>query len=105
VAERSQGNAKLPANSERIPTEEVERLVHSLNWAHYSDIAVAFGDLAADLLDARRENERLRAERQAVIDCVTLYGDEVLHQALDHIGFAPSKRKPAAALSGEETSG
>jgi hypothetical protein len=35
----------------------------------------------------RAENERLKAERQAVLDVVNLYGDETLHKALDMIGW------------------
>lgn len=31
----------------------------------------------------------LEAERQAVLDAINLYGDSVLHGALDDIGFAP----------------
>ena len=36
----------------------------------------------------QREVDRLRAERQAVIDVVNLHGDGVLQDALDAIGFA-----------------
>ena len=43
--------------------------------------------------ELRAEVERLRQERQAVLDCVNLYGDEVLHSALDGIGW------PDVALS------
>jgi hypothetical protein len=35
----------------------------------------------------RAENERLKAERQAVLDVVNLYGDETLQKALDDIGW------------------
>lgn len=35
--------------------------------------------------------KELEAERQDVIVCVNLYGDELLHAALDNIGFAPRR--------------
>ena len=43
-------------------------------------------DLHVENERLRRVNEQLRAERQAVIDCVNLYGDTVLHDALDAVG-------------------
>lgn len=45
--------------------------------------------LSMALLDDVRDVEGLKAERQAVIHAVNLYGDDVLHDALDAIGFAP----------------
>lgn len=39
----------------------------------------------ADELRARVE--ALEAERQAVLDVINLYGDDVLHSALDAIGW------------------
>jgi hypothetical protein len=45
---------------------------------------------------AEAEVEKLREERRAVLDCINLYGDEVLHKALDAIGFVPR-----AALTSE----
>ncbi len=43
--------------------------------------------MSRDLSDARAEIERLQAQRQAVIDCINLYGEETLHKALDAVGF------------------
>lgn len=39
--------------------------------------------------DLHAEVERLRSERQAVLDVVNLYGDDLLHRALDDIGWVP----------------
>lgn len=45
-----------------------------------------------DYQQLKAEVERLRAERQAVLDCVNLYGDETLHKALDTIGWPPESK-------------
>lgn len=37
--------------------------------------------------EAHAEIARLLAERQAVLDCINLYGGETLHKALDAIGW------------------
>lgn len=39
------------------------------------------------LTDHRGAVEAFAQERQAVLDCVNLYGDETLHKALDAIGW------------------
>ena len=44
---------------------------------------------AVEIASLREEVERLRYERQAVLDCINLYGDETLHSALDSIGWPP----------------
>jgi ribosomal protein L37AE/L43A len=42
----------------------------------------------AQLRGAVERVAQLEAERQVVLDCVNLYGDETLHAALDAIGLA-----------------
>lgn len=49
---------------------------------------IAAADPAA-VLDLLATIDEFRAEREAVIAAVNLYGDDVLHRALDDIGFAP----------------
>lgn len=44
----------------------------------------------AERADLLAKVERLREERQAVLDCINLYGDETLHSALDGIGWPAS---------------
>jgi hypothetical protein len=56
--------------------------------------------IEADMRLLRAENERLRAERQAVLDCVNLYGDDVLHKALDAIGWPTSTLEEPSKSAG-----
>jgi len=49
-------------------------------------------DIVAAVSRLEEENERLRDERAAVIDCVNLYGDRILHDALDAAGLLESRR-------------
>jgi chromosome segregation ATPase len=87
---------------ERKSTErEVERLANDLagEWRERAEKAEAeitawktrlveeTARLRQINRDLRAENERLKAERQAVLDVVNLYGDETLHKALDGIGW------------------
>jgi hypothetical protein len=87
---------------ERKSTErEVERLANDLagEWRERAEKAEAEITVWKTRLveetarlrqinrDLRAENERLKAERQAVLDVVNLYGDETLHKALDGIGW------------------
>lgn len=51
------------------------------------------GEILPGLIAAARERDQLRWERQAVIDAVNLYGDDLIHSALDDIGFAPRKKE------------
>lgn len=56
---------------------------HRDKWVSYCSHVSDDGeqcDCAPDLAE-------MFEERQAVIDCINLYGDEVLHKALDAIGF------------------
>lgn len=46
-----------------------------------------------DAQAAVEELDRLRDERQAVLDCINLYGDQTLHSALDAIGW-PTDASP-----------
>jgi hypothetical protein len=47
---------------------------------------------ATRIIAALNEVEQLRAERQAVLDVVNLYGDQTLHTALDDIGWPKGER-------------
>jgi hypothetical protein len=48
--------------------------------------------LADQLRGAVARIAALEAERQAVLDAVNLYGDEILHAALDAIGWPATSR-------------
>lgn len=60
---------------------ELERLRQELRIARF--------DAVVPVRELREENERLREEHRAVLDCVNLYGDETLHAALDAVGWVP----------------
>jgi hypothetical protein len=82
----------MSADHERVLAmiEADMRLLRGENEQLKEDLAVALGNPCAM---CQAENERLRAERQAVLDCVNLYGDDVLHEALDAIGWPTSTRE------------
>jgi hypothetical protein len=73
-----------------------EKALNAMRAAYYPDGLGNIGAMLDAALDSgalawasnhRGAVEAFAQERQAVLDCVNLYGDETLHKALDAIGW------------------